>query len=99
MEEKSRHEIDLKLKLNFIYASKLKSNAKYRNIKMKTRNLTQSSPQNDPINHQMHGFSFHDFEDKDGIQDVISPYPLDQFLISNARTRKCVKKGKKSIDS
>ena len=40
---------------------------------MKTRNLTQSSPRNDPINHRMHGFSFRDFEDEDGVQDVISP--------------------------
>ena len=34
---------------------------------------------------------------KIGIQDVISPYSFDQFFISNApRTRKCVKKRKKS---
>ena len=34
------------------------------------------------------------------IQDVISPYSLDQFSISNApRTWKCVKKRKKLIDS
>ena len=37
---------------------------------------------------------------KIGIHDVISPYSLDQFLISNAhRTRKRVKKAKKSNDS
>ena len=67
---------------------------------MKTHNLTQSSPQNDQINHRMHDFSFRDFEDEDGIQDVISPYPLDQFLISNTpRMWKRVKKGKKWIDS
>ena len=60
---------------------------------MKKCNLTISSPQND-------GISFRDFEDEDGVQDVISPYPLDQFLISNTpQTRKCVKKGKKSIDA
>ena len=35
-----------------------------------------------------------------GVQDVISPYSLDQFLISSSpRTRKHVKKAKKSIDS
>ena len=40
------------------------------------------------------------FEDEDGIQDVISPYSLDQFLISNTPpTRKHVKKRKKSNDS
>ena len=34
------------------------------------------------------------------IQDVISPYSLDQFLISNApQTQKRVKKAKKSNDS
>ena len=37
---------------------------------------------------------------KIGIQDVISPYSFDQFLISNApRMRKHVKKAKKSNDS
>ena len=37
---------------------------------------------------------------KIGIQDVISPYSLAQFLISNApRMRKRVKKAKKSSDS
>ena len=40
------------------------------------------------------------FEDEDDIQDVISPYSLDQFLISNApRMWKRVKNAKKSIDS
>ena len=37
---------------------------------------------------------------KIGIEDVISPYSLDQFLISNTpRTRKHVKQVKKSNDS
>ena len=67
---------------------------------MKTCNLTQSCTQNDPINRRIHGFSFRDFEYEDGIQDVISPYSLDQFLISNTpRTQKHVKKVKKSKDS
>ena len=67
---------------------------------MKIHNLTQSRARNDPINRRIHGFSFHDFEDEDGIQDVISPYSLDQFLISNTpRTQKQVKKVKKSKDS
>ena len=66
---------------------------------MKTCNLTQSRARNDPINRRIHGFSFHDFEDKDGIQDVISPNSLGQILISGTpRTRKHVKKAKKSID-
>ena len=39
------------------------------------------------------------FEDEDGIQDVISPYSLDQFLISNTPPmQKRVKKRKKSND-
>ena len=67
---------------------------------MTTRNLTQSSVRNDPINSRMHGFSFRDFEDEDGVQDVISPYPLDQFSISNTpRMWKHVKKGKQLIGS
>ena len=67
---------------------------------MKTSNITQSSPRNDPINRRMHGYSFRDFGDEDGVQDVISPCHLDQFSISSTpSTRKRVKKGKKSIDS
>ena len=67
---------------------------------MKTHNLTQSRAQINPINRRIHGFSFRDFEDEDGIQDVISPYSIDQFLISNTpQMQKCVKKVKKSKDS
>ena len=66
---------------------------------MKTRNLTQSRARNDPINHWIHGFLFCDFEDEDRIQDVISPYSLDRFLISNTPwTWKRVKKVTKSKD-
>ena len=87
------------MKLNLIYDSKLKSNAKWRKIKMKTRNLTQSRTRNDPINHRIHGFWFRNFEDNNRIQDVISPYSLDQFLISNTPwMRKHVKKVNKSKD-
>ena len=67
---------------------------------MKTYNLTQIHTRNDPINRRIHGYSFRDFEDEDGVQDVISPYSLDQILISNTPwTRKRVKKLKKSKDS
>ena len=67
---------------------------------MKKRNLTQSRARNDPINRWIHGYSFRDFKDKDDIQDVISPYSVDQILISNTpRMRKRVKKLKKSKDS
>ena len=67
---------------------------------MKTCNLTQSHTRNDIINCRIHGFSFRDFEDEDDIQDMISPYSLDQFLISNTPwMQKRVKKLKKSKDS
>ena len=46
---------------------------------MKTRNLTQSSLRNDPINRRMHGFSLHIFEDEVEVQDVITPQSLDQI--------------------
>ena len=48
---------------------------------MKTCNLTQSRARNDPINRRIHGYSFRDFEGEDGVQDVISRYPLHQFSI------------------
>ena len=85
------------MKLNIIFDSKCKINTKWRKIKMKTRNLTQSSLQNDPINRPMHGFSFPVFEDKIEVQDVISPLYLDQILISSIpSTQKRVKNMKKS---
>ena len=74
--EKSRFEIEkeirsrkvinteIKTKLNLIYASKCKSNAKGRWIKMKTLNLTQSRARNDPINRQIQCFSFRDFKNE-----------------------------------
>ena len=59
---------------------------------MKTGNLTQSSPRNDPINRQMQGFSFRIFEDEDGVQDVIFSFSLDQTLnFSIQTTRKWIK--------
>ena len=64
---------------------------------MKTRNLTQSSLQNDPINFWMHGFPFRVFEDEIEVQDVISLLSDDQILISNIPwTWKRVKNMKKS---
>ena len=67
---------------------------------MKTRNLTQSSLRNDPINHRMHGFSFRIFEDEIEVQDVISPRSLDQILISGTPwMQKRVKNMKKSNDT
>ena len=40
------------------------------------------------------------FKDEDDIQDVISPYSLEQFFISSTpRTWKRVKKANKSMDS
>ena len=67
---------------------------------METRNPTQSRPRNDPINYRIHSFSFCDYEGEDDIQDVVSPYSLDQFSIANApRMRKCVKNAKESNDA
>ena len=39
----------MKIKINLIYDSKLKSNVRGRYIRMKKHNLTQNSSQNDPI--------------------------------------------------
>ena len=90
----------INLKFNLIYDSKCKSNAKWWKIKMKTHNLTKSGAQNDSINRRIYGYSFRNFKDEDGIQDVISPYFFDEILISNtSQTRKWVKKLKKSKDS
>ena len=59
---------------------------------MKTCNLTQSSLRDDPINRQMHDFSFRVFDDEIEVQDVISPFSLDQNLISSTPwMRKCIK--------
>ena len=74
--EKSRIEIEkenrsrfviitkIKSKIKLTYNSKLKSNVIGRDNRRKTHNLTQSLTQNDPINHQIQGFSVHDFENK-----------------------------------
>ena len=67
---------------------------------MKTRNLTQSSLRNDPINRRMHGFSFCIFKDKIEVQDVLSPRSLDQIPISSTPwTQKRVKNARKLIGS
>ena len=52
---------------------------------MKSRNLTQSSLQNGPINRRMQGFSFRIFEDESGVQDVTSSFSLDQSLNSSVQ--------------
>ena len=83
---------EIKLKVNLIYDSKCKINTKWWNIKMKTRNLTQSSFRNDPIYCRMHGFLFRIFEDEIEVQDVISLKSLDQTLISSIPwMQKCIK--------
>ena len=51
-------------KIKVIYDSICKANAKGRQIKMKTHNLTRSRARNDPINCQIQGFSFCDFENE-----------------------------------
>ena len=55
---------------------------------MKSRNLTQSILQNDPINRRMQGFSFGIFEDESGVQDVISSFSLDQSLNSSVQWKR-----------
>ena len=55
---------------------------------MKSRNLTQSSLQNDPINLRMQGFSFQIFEDESGVQDVISSFSFYQSLISSIQLKR-----------
>ena len=57
-----------------------------------SRNLTQSSLRNDPINCRMQGYSFRIFEYEDGVQDVNSSFSFNQILIlSNQWKRKWVK--------
>ena len=79
---------EIKLKLNLIYNSKFKINAKWWKIKMKTNNLTQISLWNDPINRRMQGFSFRIFEDKSGVQDLISSNSFDQTLKLNIQWKR-----------
>ena len=55
---------------------------------MKSRNLTQSSLRNDPINRRMQGYSFWIFEDKSGVQDLISSFSFDQSLISSIQLKR-----------
>ena len=55
---------------------------------MKSRNLTQISLRNDPINRRMQGFSFRIFEDKSGVQDVISSFSFNKSLISRIQLKR-----------
>ena len=55
---------------------------------MKSRNLTQSSLRNDPINRRMQGFLFQIFEDESGVQDVISSFSFNQSLISSIQLKR-----------
>ena len=66
----------------------MKINTKSWKIKMKSRNLTQSSLRNDPINRRMQGFSFRIFEDESGVQDVISSFSFNQSLISSIQLKR-----------
>ena len=58
-----REKIKIKSKIRLISYSKLKSNVIRRYIRRKTQFLTHDSAQIDPINCQIKGFSFHQFED------------------------------------
>ena len=59
-----REKYENEYKINLIYDSKWKDNDIGRNILMKTHNLTGNRARNDPIDHRIKGFSFHDFDDK-----------------------------------
>ena len=104
IERKFDHENDwktkIKKKLNLIYNSKCKSNAKWWNIRMKARNITQSRLEMIQL---IAGFmAFHSTISKTKIcvRDVISLDSFDQILIScTLRTQKWVRKLKKSKDS
>ena len=54
----------IKSKIKIIYDSKLKSNTTRRYIRRKTGSLTRSRAENNPINLQIQGFSFCNFENK-----------------------------------
>ena len=58
-----REKIEIIFKINLIYDLKLKSNVIRRNIKRKIWMLTWYSTRNDPIDCQIKGFSFCNFED------------------------------------
>ena len=59
-----REETENKYKINPIYNSNLKDNDTWKKIGKKTYNLTWSHARKDPIDYQIKGFSFHDFENK-----------------------------------
>ena len=58
-----KEKTEIKIKIDWIYDSKIKSNDIGRKIVMKTQCLTQDSAQIDPIARRIRGFSFHKFED------------------------------------
>ena len=58
-----REKTEIKSTINLFYDSKLKSDVIRRDIRRKTLILTQDSARNDPIDHRIKSFSFHNFED------------------------------------
>ena len=59
-----REKTKIKSKIRLIYDLKLKYDVIEREIRRKTRLLTQNRAQNDPIDHQIKGSLFYDFEDE-----------------------------------
>ena len=59
-----REKTENKSKVRLIYNLKLKYDVIGRDIRRKTRILTLNSARNDPIDRQIKGSSFHDFEDE-----------------------------------
>ena len=58
-----RQKSKIKYKINIIYDSKMKSDIIGRKIRRKTWILTRDRAWNDPIDHQIKGFSFRNFKD------------------------------------
>ena len=59
-----REKTEITSKINLIYDLKLKDNDTRQKIRMKTHNVTQSRAQIDPIDRQIKGFFFRNFEDE-----------------------------------
>ena len=68
-----REKTKIKSEIRLIYDYKLKYNIIGRDIRRKTRVLTQNSARNDPIDFAIWKSSF-------GVQEVISPYSLHESL-------------------
>ena len=71
----------MKIKIDLIYDSKLKSNVIGREIRTKTRFLTQDISWIDPIAWRIKDFHFVNLQTMVGIQESISPYSLNEISL------------------